>query len=84
MENKPTGELAVNLSKLTLSSDHTSLLSKGLNFCPTRNEPDPGQNRLHLDNRHRRLRLDYQLRQDQDDYLLDPPPMTDQANMLKH
>ena len=77
MDNIQTGKLVINLSKLTLSSDHMSPLSKGLNFCPTPNEPDPGQNRLDIDNLHRRLRLDYHFRQDQDDSLPDSPATND-------
>ena len=80
MDNNPPGKLVLILSKLTLSSDHMSLLSKGLSFCPTPNEPDPGQNRLDLDNLHRRLRLDYHFMWVQDDSLSDPPPTTDEIN----
>ena len=80
MDNIPTGKLVVNLSKLTLSSDHMSLLLKGLNFCPTPNEPGPGQNRLDLYNLHRRLRLNYYFNQDQDDSLPGPTSMTNQTN----
>ena len=84
MDNIPTGKRVINLSKLTLSSDHMSLLSKGYNFSPTWNEPDPGQNRLDLDNLLRRLRLDYHFRQDQDDSLPDPPSMTNQTNWFSN
>ena len=47
----------LNLSKLALTKDQYSVLSKGLNFCPTPDEPDPGQYKIDLDSLHRRLRL---------------------------
>ena len=67
-ENK----FVLNLSKFKLNKDHISLLSKGLNFCPTPGEPDPGQDRLDLDNLHKRLRLLYHFRPDPDDTLEAP------------
>ena len=47
----------LNLSKVALTQDQLSVLSKGLNFCPTPDEPDPGQYKIDLDSLHRRLRL---------------------------
>lgn len=47
----------INLSKLVLTKDQISVLSKGLNFCPTPYSPDPGEERYDLDALHRRLRL---------------------------
>jgi len=54
---KYTENNVVNLSKYKLSVVELSLLSKGLNFCPTPIDPDPGAIRADLDNFHRRLRL---------------------------
>jgi hypothetical protein len=47
----------LNLSKITLNKDQLSVLSKGLNFRPTPDKPDPGQYKIDLDSLHRRLRL---------------------------
>ena len=47
----------LNLSKIELTKDQLAVLSKGLNFCPTPDEPDPGQYKIDLDSLHRRLRL---------------------------
>ena len=52
-----TEKNVVNLSKYNLSVVELNLLSKGLNFCPTPIDPDPGMIRADLDNFHRRLRL---------------------------
>lgn len=46
----------VNLSCVTLSSDQTSLLSKGLNFCPTPGEPDFRETRADVDKLHLQMR----------------------------
>ena len=55
--NEDENKFVLNLSNVSLNKDHISLLSKGLNFCPTPGEPDPGQERTDLDNLHTRLRL---------------------------
>ena len=47
----------VNLSNYQLSEAETSLLSKGLNFCPTPGEPDMLTMCKDLDRFHRQLRL---------------------------
>jgi hypothetical protein len=47
----------LNLSRTVLTEDQMSVLSKGLNFCPTPNDPDPGQYKIDLDSLHGRLRL---------------------------
>ena len=47
----------LNLSDIVLTDDQQSVLAKGLNFCPTPREPDPGQYKIDLDSLHRRLRL---------------------------
>jgi hypothetical protein len=47
----------LNLSICALTKDQLSVLAKGLNFCPTPTEPDPGQYKIDLDSLHRRLRL---------------------------
>ena len=47
----------VNLSKHVLTVDELHLLSKGLNFCPTPLEPNPGELRSDLDSFHRSLQL---------------------------
>ena len=57
----------VNLSKYKLTKSEISVLSRGLNFCPTPDEPDPGQIRTDLDDLHRRLRLRYHFQDDDDD-----------------
>ena len=50
-------KLVVNLSEQVFTSDQLSVLSKGLNFCPTPKDPNPGDLRNDLDDFHRRLRL---------------------------
>jgi len=47
----------VNLSKYILSVDELNLLSKGMNFCPTPLDLEPGELKTDLDQFHRRLRL---------------------------
>ena len=47
----------LNLTDKVLTPDQISVLSKGLNFCPTPREPNPGDLRSDLDSLHRRLRL---------------------------
>ena len=69
MDNK----FVINLSAYTLSPDEISVLSKGMNFCPTPGAPDPGESRTDLDNLHRRLRLRYHFR-DEDGTQWDVPP----------
>ena len=46
----------VNLSSANLTAPMLSLLSKGLNFCPTPGEPDPYELRQYLDKFHAGLR----------------------------
>jgi hypothetical protein len=46
----------VNLSHHVLTKDEYSILSKGLKFCPTPNNPDPGELKEDLDRLHKRLR----------------------------
>ena len=46
----------INLSSFQLSTAMISLLSKGLNFCPTPGEPDRSMLRRDLDNFHVKLR----------------------------
>ena len=53
MDTSPIHKLVVNLSKYKVTDDHLSLLSKGLNFYST--PDDPGQHREDFDNFHRRL-----------------------------
>ena len=54
---KLTANNVVNLSKHILSVVELNLLSKGLNFCPTPIDLDPGEIRTDLDHFHRRVRL---------------------------
>jgi len=58
--NTPTNQnppqSVVNLSRLTLTQSMVSLLSKGLNFCPTPGEPDISNLKQDLDHFHRSLR----------------------------
>jgi len=46
----------VNLSNFVLNDHHVSLLSRGLKFCPTPPNPDPGLLREDLDRFHTKLR----------------------------
>ena len=57
MDTDPTNKFVVNLSEFKVTNDHLSLLSKSLNFCPTPDEPNPGQNRKDLDNLHRLTKI---------------------------
>ena len=50
-------KFVVNLSNVSLTKDQISVLSKGLNFCPSPGENDPGLLRADLDSFHKRLRL---------------------------
>ena len=54
--NRPITSI-VNLSNHTLTADQTSLLNKGLNFCPTPGEPDISSLRCDLNSFHRSLRI---------------------------
>ena len=49
--------LVVNLSNVTLTNAQTSVLQKGLKFCPTPLENDPGLVKEDLDSFDRKLRL---------------------------
>ena len=68
-----TSKFVINLGKIKLSNDQISLVSKGLNFCPTPGKPDPGHSRTDLDNLHRRLRLLDHFRPNLDDSLSATP-----------
>jgi hypothetical protein len=57
----------LNLSKYPLTQDQISVLSKGLNFCPTPSNPNPGEFRTDLDSLHRRLRLRARFEDDSED-----------------
>lgn len=72
----------VNLSDFQLTEAQTSLLNKGLNFCPTPGEPNFGDIRTDLDKLHLNLRrtqvflqpnLDIDLTQGSTTTLSDPP-----------
>ena len=52
LTNDTLSASVVNLSSLTLTQDMHSLLSKGLNFCPTPGEPDTNVLRHDLDKFH--------------------------------
>ena len=54
---KHTVNNVVNLSKHILSVDELNLLAKGMNFCPTPLDSEPGELKTDLDQFHRRLRL---------------------------
>ena len=49
--------LVLNLSKIELTSDEVSILSRGLTFCPTPAEPDMGSVYIDLERFFRTLRL---------------------------
>ena len=55
--DKYTVNNVVNLSDHILTVDESCLLSKGMNFCPTPLDLEPGELRTDLDQFHRRLRL---------------------------
>ena len=82
MDHNSTNQLVVNLSKLKLSNDHVSLLSKELNFRPTpyMYESDPSQNRDDMDSFHKRLKFYYHFRSDVEDPKSDPPSFLEQTN----
>lgn len=52
-----TEQNVVNLSDYKLTVHELNVLSKGMNFCPTPLDIDPGETRTDLDKFHRRLRL---------------------------
>jgi hypothetical protein len=60
----------VNLSQHILTSDQHSLLTRGLNFCPTPGESNPGEQRSDLDILHHRLHLKYRFNGDEEDLTL--------------
>ena len=74
-------KFVINFSKHKLTKDEISVLSKGLNFCPTPGAPDPGENRSDLDSLHRRLRLRYHVR-DEDGSEWDALPDMDNIQSL--
>jgi hypothetical protein len=76
MDSEDTNsKVVINLSKYKLNKNYVAILVKGLNFCPTPGAPDPGELRTDLD--HRRLRLRYHFR-DEDETQWDTLP--DYAN----
>ena len=60
----------LNLSKTVLTKDQMSVLSKGLNFCPTPGESIQGEQRSDSDSLHNRLRLKSQFSDDGEDLTL--------------
>ena len=70
-------KFVINISKHKLTDDEVSILSKGLNFCPTPDAPDPGELRTDLDSLHRRLRLRYHFRDEEGS---EWEPLPDYAN----
>ena len=54
--NDNTKDLVVNLSDYALSKDETSVLTRGMKFCPTPGEPDFGSLREDLNKFHLRLK----------------------------
>jgi hypothetical protein len=64
MANVLQNKFVINLSKHKLSEDEITVLSKGMNFCPTPGALDPGEYRTDLDSLHRRLRLRYHFRKE--------------------
>ena len=65
----------VNLSTYNLSKNEISLLQRGLNFCPTPGQPDPGLQKTDLDNFHRKIRLhNHFFGEDFDDDILSSTP----------
>jgi hypothetical protein len=81
MDNLNANKFVINLSKYQLDKDEISVLSRGMNFCPTPGAPDPGEYRTDLDSLHRRLRLRYHFRDD-DGSEWDAP--TDMDNLRSH
>ena len=63
--------LVINLSDHRFSSDQISVLSKGLNCCPTPGDPKPSDLRCDLDSLHWRLRLHSYFKDKEDSHL--PP-----------
>ena len=59
LDYTPGSKFVVNLSNFTLNEHHHSVLSKGLNFCPTPGEPDLASYRADLDTFHRQLRIQH-------------------------
>ena len=70
---KYTENNVVNLSNHVLTVDELNLLSKGMNFCPTPLDLNPGDLRSDLDQFHRQLRL---LARFVDSPVDDPDPLT--------
>ena len=73
--------LVVNLSKVTLTKAQILVLQKGLKFCPTPLENDPGLLKEDLDNFHRRLRLFSKFRNDDSLEEQTPPPVDPGLNL---
>ena len=73
----------VNLSSHPLTPEQTSLLTKGLNFCPTPGDPDLADVRNDLDRVHQRLRQkQHFLHLKKADTPSSPPSQSD--NLLSH
>ena len=64
-------KLVINVSDKSLTEDQLSVLSKGLNFCPTPDHSNPGDLRTDLDCLHRRLRLHSYFNEDEDELPFD-------------
>ena len=58
--------LVINIGNMLLTPDQISILSKGLNFCPTPGEPSSGDLRCDLDSLHIRLRLHSYFKDEED------------------
>ena len=64
-KQKPKKSTIVNISDKILSQPETTLLEKGLNFCPTK-KTNPGDQRKELDQFHRSLRIKQFFNKDQE------------------
>ncbi len=56
MDNKYIKKSVVNHSSFELNDTHLSLLSRGLKFCPTPNQPNTGDLKGDLDKLHKNMR----------------------------
>ena len=73
-------KLVVNLSDTYLTKEQTSVLAKGLNFCPTPGSLNPGELRSDLDCFHRKLRLTSYFNDEEEE--LDLPPQKEITSVL--
>ena len=71
----------INYSSHILTKDQLKVLNKGLKFCPTPDETDPGQNKNDLDAFHRRLRLLSKFETEVIDDNITPTPLVDKQNL---